>query len=122
MKNEVIKDKLVRASGGQDFIAQAPVVLVFFGNPVRSSWKYGRRGEELYCLQDATIAATFAWLAVVDLGLSSVWVGAFDDEEIKKICGVDPSWQPIAVLPIGYPAEEPESTLRRRLEDLVHKI
>jgi nitroreductase len=117
-----IKDQLTEATLGQDFISQAPVVLVFFANPGRSGAKYGSRGENLYCLQDATIAATFAWLAAVDLGLSTVWVGAFDDEEVKKICGADPTFQPIAILPIGYPAEIPTPHPRRRLEDLVHKL
>lgn len=122
IKDKKIKDKLVEASGGQDFIAQAPVVLVFFANPSRSGARYGARGESLYSIQDATIAATFAWLAAVDLGLSTVWVGAFNDEEVKKICGADRSFQPIAILPIGYPAEIPTPHPRRKLEDLVHKI
>ncbi len=37
----------------QPFIAQAPLILVFFANPGRSSRKYGTRGKELYALQDA---------------------------------------------------------------------
>lgn len=122
IKDKKIKDQLAQASCGQDFISQAPVVLVFFANPARSGIKYGPRGENLYCLQDATIAATFAWLAAVDQGLATVWVGAFEDSQVKRICGADFSWQPVAILPIGYPAETPTKKSRRQLSDLVHKI
>ena len=48
---------LAKAALGQDFVAEAPVVLVFFADTRRSKGKYGSRGAELFCLQDATIAA-----------------------------------------------------------------
>jgi nitroreductase len=120
VKEEKKKRELARAALGQDFIVEAPVCLVFSANPKRSSVKYGARGEELYSLQDATIAAAFAMLAVVDLGLSTVWVGAFDDEEVKEVVGAD-SLRPVAILPIGYAAEEPEATPRRSVEDIFHQ-
>lgn len=122
VKDLAIKEQLVEAALNQDFITQAPVVLVFVANPERSARKYGQRGSHLYCLQDATIAASFAWLAAVDLGLTSVWVGAFDGEEVQKILNLPVSWYPVAILPIGYPAEELEKTLRRPLDDIAHCI
>lgn len=122
VEDKEIKNKLIEAAHGQDFIGQAPVVLVFLANPARSGARYGSRGENLYCLQDATIACAFAWLAAVDLGLSCVWVGAFEDEEVRNILGADSILQPVAILPIGYPSETPEPHSRRKLEDLVHKI
>ena len=121
VKSEAKKKALARAAFDQDFIIQAPVCLVFFANPRRSSVRYGSRGETLYSVQDATIAATFAMLAAVDLGLSTVWLGAFDDDEVAKIFGAE-TLHPVAVLPIGYPAEEPEVTSRRALEDVFHPV
>jgi nitroreductase len=121
VKSEAKKKALARAAFDQDFIVRAPVCLVFFANPRRSSVKYGSRGEMLYSVQDATIAATFAMLAAVDLGLSTVWLGAFDDEEVAKIFATE-SLRPVAVLPLGYPAEEPEVTSRRPLEDVFHPV
>lgn len=123
----IIKDlkkrkELAEAAQGQDFIAEAPLVLVFCSNPSRSSRRYGKRGEQLYSLQDATIAATFAMLAITDLGLSTVWVGAFDEKEVLKILGNPEGLIPIAILPIGYPAGKTYTTSRRKLEDLVHEV
>ncbi len=103
--DDPIKRRLVTASYNQEFIFEAPVVLVFFAVPGCSAMKYGGRGEELYALQDATIAASFAWLQAVALGLGAAWVGAFDDDEVIKIMDAGRGLRPVCIMPIGYPAE-----------------
>ncbi|GIU71135.1 MAG: NADH dehydrogenase [Candidatus Nitrosocaldaceae archaeon] len=116
VKSKSIKKRLAEAALNQEFIAEAPIVLVFVAVPERSTWRYGSRGE-FYALQDATIAAAYAQLAATALELASVWVGAFDDEEVKDI--IDTKDKPIAIMPIGYPNEEPEITERRKIEEFV---
>lgn len=120
VKDPKRKQQLAQAAYGQTFIAQAPVVLVFVQNPRRSSIRYGQRGATLYSLQDATIACTFAHLAATALGLGSCWVGAFDDDAVAKVINAPREMRPVAILPIGYPAEQPWATPRRRLDDIVH--
>ena len=105
VKEPEIKKKLAKAAYGQDFLAMAPVVLVFFSAPSRSARKYGKRGKDLYSLQDATISASFAWLQAVMLGLSCCWVGAFEESQVKDILGIKGDWRPVALLPLGYSAE-----------------
>lgn len=112
---------LMQKSSSQDFIAIAPCVLVFFANPARSAGKYGARGSELYCILDAAIAAAYSQLAATALDLGSVWIGAFDPEEVKKAVGTEGDLLPVAIIPVGYPGELPGKTPRRKLEDLVHK-
>ncbi len=111
---------LARAALQQWFIAQAPLVLVVCAHPGRSARRYRERGRRLYCVQDATIACAFAMLAATALGLATVWVGAFDDEAVRRAVKAPEGLTPVAILPIGYPAEKPEPTERRRLDDLVH--
>jgi nitroreductase len=113
---------LGRASLDQDFIEQAPLALVFCAHPGRSSGKYGKRGSSLYCVQDATIACAYAQLALTALGLASVWVGAFRDDEVRRAIGVGDDLIPVAILPIGYPGESPAPTSRRPLSSLVHPL
>ncbi len=117
-----MRHQLAVASLDQGFIEQAPLALVFCANPRRSVGKYGQRGEKLYCLQDATIACTYAQLALTALGLASVWVGAFRDDEVRRAIGVGEELIPVAILPIGYPGDVPESRGRRSLSDLVHPL
>ncbi len=113
---------LAEASLGQDFVAQAAVALAFCAHPELSFHKYGRRGTSLYSVQDGTIACTHAHLAATALGLASVWVGAFNDDAVRKAIGVGQDLLPIAILPIGYPSETPEATSRRPLATLVHYV
>lgn len=97
--------ELVKAAWDQDFIFEAPAALVFFAVPKRSAWRYGARGEGLYSIQDATIAASFAWLQAVSLGLSACWVGSFDDNEVIKILNAPDDWRPVCIMPVGYEAK-----------------
>lgn len=119
--NERKRRLLAEAAYQQEFIAEAPIVLVFAANPSRSASKYGKRGEELYALQDATIAAIYAQLSATALGLGSVWVGSFDEKSVSKILDGN-DLRPVVIMPIGYAAESPELTPRRKIEDLSHII
>jgi nitroreductase len=116
------KTALAEAALNQEFIAEAPVALVFSTHAARSSQKYGQRGESLYTVQDATIACTFAMLAATAVNLASVWVGAFRTEAVQEIIGTPAGIVPVAILPIGYAAGEPRRTTRRQHSDIIHNI
>jgi nitroreductase len=111
---------LAEAALHQNFIASAPIVFVFCAHPARSERRYGKRGVQLYSVQDATIACCFAMLAATALGLASVWVGAFNEGSVSRALGAPKSVVPVALLPVGYAAEEPAPTSRRNLSQLVH--
>ena len=116
------RKQLSEIADAQDFIAEAPVTLLFCSDPGRAAKKYGERGEKLYALQDATISAAYAQLAVVAAGLASTWVGYFDNEKIKQAFGLAPGLEPVAALSIGYPAELPEETPRRPIKEMVTQL
>lgn len=109
------------AASGQDFIATAPVVLVFFADPGRSRSKYGQRGATLFCIQDAAIAAAYAQLAATELGLASCWVGAFREQPAAEALAAPPDLRPVVIMPIGHPAEAPERPPRRPLTGLIRR-
>ena len=98
------KQSLAAAALDQEFVVEAPVVLVFCAHPARSSPKYAARGEQLYSVQDTTIACTYAMLAATALGLASVWVGAFEDQAVSAALNLPQGWLPVALLPLGYAA------------------
>jgi nitroreductase len=113
---------LSKASWDQESLIQAPLVLVFCKHPAMNAEKYGERGRDLYAVQDATIACTFAMLSVVALDLSCVWVGAFNDEQVQKIIGAPEGQTPVAMLPIGYPGKKVQPSPRRALKDIIHEV
>ncbi len=113
---------LSQAALTQEFVASAPISLVFCANPGRAVPRYGQRVTRLYSLQDATIACTHAMLAATALGLGSVWVGAFQDEEVRRAVGAPEEALPVAILSLGYAGEKPEPTSRRPFADIVHEL
>lgn len=121
VKDPRIKADLCRAALGQYFIEEAPVNVVVCANKKRSGMRYGRRGEELYSILDASAAVQNLLLAVHALGLGACWIGAFYDDEVRKILNL-PDWLvPIAIIPIGYPAERPTLTPRLPLEKVTYR-
>ncbi|MBE2293891.1 MAG: nitroreductase family protein [Phycisphaerales bacterium] len=109
---------LAHVAREQDFIAEAPVCLVFCADPSRSATTFGERGARLYALQDTTIAAAYAQLAIVAAGMGSIWIGDFDEERARTILQLEPGLTPLALLSLGYPAELPEPSPRRRLDQV----
>ncbi len=55
---------------------------------------------------DASIVATQIMLAVHDCGLGTTWVGCFDPAVLRREFALPDSIRPVAVFPIGYPAED----------------
>ena len=110
---------LVHVAHEQGFIAEAPVCLVFCADPARSAATFGERGARLYAVQDATIAAAYAQLAIVAAGMGSTWVGYFDEAQVRSALGLEPGLVPIALMSLGYPAELPEPSSRRRLDEVI---
>ena len=107
VKDEEQKNKLAKASLRQGFIADAPVVIVVCSDIEKISMKYGKRGETLYSAIHAAGAIQNMMLSATALGLGSCWVGAFDEEEVKTVLELPDHIRPIAVVPVGYPAETP---------------
>ncbi len=119
VRNGELRQSLGQASFGQTFISDAPVIIVFCANTEKSARVYRERGQKLYSVQDATIAAAYVQLAAVELGLATVWIGAFDEHRVSDILDIPEKQIPVAIIPIGYPDEKPSQTQRRKIDDLV---
>ncbi len=115
-----IKRRLVEAALGQTFIEEAPVVIVICVNEYRSSQGYGVRGETLYCIQDTAASIQNILLTACSLGLGTCWVGAFREEEAREILKIPYGVRPVAIIPVGYPAEAPSPPSRRPISRIVH--
>lgn len=115
------KRRLVDAAHGQSFIAEAPVIIVVCADPGRSASRYGRRGAELYCLQDTAAAVQNLLLTAAANDLGSCWIGAFDEDMASEAVGAPRGVRPIAIVPVGYPAERPPHRMRRRPSEVIHR-
>lgn len=107
VKDEKRKEKLYEACFKQDHVREAPVDIVVAADIEAQGLKYGKRGELVYALEDAAAAIENMLLAATALGLGSCWVGAMDEEEVRHVVGLPDSVRPVAIITLGYPAEEP---------------
>lgn len=105
IREKETKIKIAKAALNQYFIAEADVIIVVCANKQKSS-PYGKRGTELYCIQDADSAVMNILLSVHARGLASVWIGAFNEKKVSKILNLPDHVRPVAILPIGYSAEK----------------
>lgn len=122
VRDQKVKEQLVEAALGQDFIAEAPIVIVSCADLEKSSSRYGNRGTALYAIQDVTIATQNLWLVATEMELGGVWVGALDEDKVSQILDLPSHLRPIAILPIGYPAESSSPPPRRPIEEISRKV
>ncbi len=116
----LIKQEIFYAALQQESIQSAPVVLVICGDVDRTASKYGKRGRELYVIQDIATATQNILLTATSLGLGTVWVGAFDEDKIRRILQLPKNVRPFAIIPIGYYEKEPEVPYKRSIEEIIH--
>jgi len=119
VKSPEKKKLLVGACNNQPYV-DAPVVLVFCKNPSRVKFDFPEYILTKFAIQDATLAAGYSQLASQALGLSSIWIGMFDEQKVMDVIGTD--LIPSSVLCIGYPEQTKFPKPRRNLKDLVHVV
>jgi SagB-type dehydrogenase family enzyme len=94
---------LATAALGQECVGRAPAIIIVAAVYARTTGKYGDRGRR-YVHMEAGHAAQNVCLQAAALGLAGVVVGAFDDREVKRVAGLPPREEPLALFPVGHPA------------------
>lgn len=93
---------LAKACLGQMFIADAPISIVVTAQYERTTSKYGERGLRYVHIEVGHVGQNIC-LETVSLGLATVTIGAFWDEEVSKTLHLPERYKPLYVLPVGYP-------------------
>lgn len=109
--NQQIKKELAEAASDQDFISEAPLVIVGCTDD-KITQRYGGRGENLYSICDVSASIQNMMLIAQEEGLGTCWVGTFEEKEVSRILNLPGNLRPIVIVPIGYPAEKPEASPR----------
>ena len=109
------KQALGQASGGQAHVHTAPVIIAAVATDPDS---YMPCGVLTYPV-DLAIAIDHMTLAAVEEGLGTCWIGAFSQEEVKRILQVPEELSIINLLTLGFPAEAGRPKNRKALEDII---
>jgi nitroreductase len=104
------RQRLADAARGQQFVGEAPVVIVACAATDDHIMPCG-----LPCFSiDVAIALDHITLAAVEQGLGTCWIGAFHQDQVKQILGIPDEIRVVELMPLGYPAD-PTPIEKRRL-------
>jgi nitroreductase len=116
-----MKRELVIHALRQKYIAEAPLTIVACTDSgIRQH--YGDRGLDLYTKQDVSASIMAMMLVAHESGLGSVWIGAFEDDKVSNVLSLPENLTPVAIIPVGYPAEEPPAPPRIGKEYAIEEI
>jgi len=115
VRNKETKKKLAKAAFGQSFIGEAPVVIVACGTDSKAIMACGQPTHTV----DVSIACAFMILQAYELGLGTCWIGAFKEDETKKILSIPEHVRVVAVIPLGYPNQPLSQKSRKSLDQIV---
>jgi len=120
VRNEDTKKELVSASYNQNWMLEAPVLIVACINMRLAAAVYGERGARLYGIQSVAAAIENILLMAEALELGTCWVGAFSEVVVARLLGCPEYVRPCAIVTLGYPAEEPKMPPRQSIQEFVH--
>ncbi|MEK6825370.1 MAG: nitroreductase family protein [Nanoarchaeota archaeon] len=104
---------------GQLWINESSILVLICTDDTNLENLHGKRGKK-YSRQQSGAAINTLILKLTDLGLSSCWVGAFTDEQIKQYLKIPSHIELEAIIPIGYEKSKP--SLRRRKKALDNSL
>ena len=106
-----LKRRLAEAAGRQMFIADADTIVVAMADAEASPRWFEK---------DTMIAVEHMALAATSLGYGTCWIGAFTEEEVKRILDIPEGIKVVALLPVGVPAESPGPKSRKPIGEIFH--
>jgi SagB-type dehydrogenase family enzyme len=95
-----LRSDLARAALDEGFIMKAPVDIVICALYDRTSCRYGKRGERYVHMEVGHVGENIH-LQAVALELSTVEVGAFNDEQVMKVLATEEQIKPLYIMPVG---------------------
>lgn len=107
-ENKIVKildgDKrreLAVAALHQEWVEKCAINLVFTAVYERTTLRYGERGRVRYVHMEVGHAAQNVYLQAVSLKLGTVVIGAFYDDQVKKILNLPDNEEPLYIQSIG---------------------
>ncbi len=122
VKDFCVRKRVYEEACRQEFLKEAPVLIIVCIDRNESADRYGKRGETLYNIQNTAAAVQNILLSATDMGLGSCWCGDFDDWSLQKILQMDSGRIPVAIVAVGYACFEPSAPKRKPIDEVADFI
>jgi len=121
IEDEYHKKLIARAALNQYWIAQAPIVILVCSEHDAIEREYGKRGKELYSIQNVAAAVENLLLAAQNFGVASCWAaGAFAEAQLRKEFEIPDYVEIHAIVTLGYANEKPVAPSRPPFADVLY--
>jgi nitroreductase len=111
--------KSVQSVYHREWLTTAPAIIIAIGDHEKG-WRRAKDGKDFTDI-DVAIAIDHLTLAATEVGLGTCWICNFDPEKCSNICKMPENMEPIALIPIGYPAIITKPIKQRNpLDQIVH--
>lgn len=104
VKEGDVREELYEACLRQPWVKNAPVSIVVTADYERTTRVYGERGVRYVHIEVGHVGQNI-YLEATALGLGTVAVGAFYDEDVREVIGAPPNHHPLYVMPVGVPVK-----------------
>ena len=107
-----------RSEKTQAWIAEAPAMIVVCLEWARGAAKYNFESRYWSGLQDISAPIMTILLGAAAMGLGACWVGGFRFVDAAGVLGIPPTYEPTALIPVGYPSRTPGPRQTRPLDEV----
>jgi len=97
-----VRLELARAALSQEFIYEAPADIIICAEYERTTTRYDARGERYVHIEVGHVGQNI-YLQATALGLATVAIGAFHDEQVREVLRLDKQYKPLYIMPVGRP-------------------
>ncbi|MEW6063117.1 MAG: nitroreductase family protein [Nanoarchaeota archaeon] len=118
VKDSKKRNEIAIACLKQHWMAEAPVHIVVCNKVEDVKRFYGSKGEFIYSIHNCAAAIENLLLTAYSLKLGTCWVGAFDENAIKKILRIPNDIKVEAIITVGYPKDKEEPAERYNLDSI----
>ncbi|MFO8081498.1 MAG: nitroreductase family protein [Armatimonadota bacterium] len=115
VQNADMREALAEAANGQQFVAEAPAVIVGCAVTSEHVMSCG-----LHCFPiDVSIAMAYMTLEAVEQDLGTCWIGAFNADKVRNLLDIPSDVIVVGLMPIGYPDADAPPKKRMSLNEMM---
>jgi len=126
VKEKEFRTKLLEASykgnPANKAMVEAPLLLALCAKLNASGFYKGEVTTKFgdWFMFDLGLATQTLCLSAQSIGLGTVVIGLFDHDKVRDILAVPEGYEIVALIPMGYPAQNPSAPKRKEISEFLH--
>ena len=120
VKDRAKIEKISVSSSGRCRFDGVPVMIAVCADMNRVAGSTEER-RDMFSIQDCAAATQNLMLTAHSLGLGTCWVGSYNADIVRQELNIPEHVRILTLIPLGYPAEQPEAPERKGLAEVVHE-